>query len=57
MTKRRDVVKFLEQNGFESVGGTNHEKFTNGKTTVLVKRHREIPDETFEIIKKEAGLK
>lgn len=26
-------------------GGTNHEHFTNGKITVMVKRHREIPDE------------
>lgn len=57
MTKRRDVVRFLERNGFWSKGGTKHEKFTNGEVTVLVKRHREIEDEVFERIKKDAGLK
>ncbi len=41
MTKRRDLVLLLTKNGFWSVGGTRHEKFTNGKVTVLVKRHRE----------------
>ncbi len=44
MTKRRDLVLLLTKNGFWSVGGTRHEKFTNGKVTVLVKRHREIED-------------
>ena len=57
MTKRRDVVRFLERNGFWSKGGTKHEKFTNGEVTVLVKRHREIEDEVFERSKKDAGLK
>lgn len=57
MTKRRDVVRFLERNGFRSKGGTKHEKFTNGEVTIRLKRHREIEDETFERIKKEAGLK
>ena len=45
MTKRRDLVRQLENSGFWSNGGTNHEHFTNGKITVMVKRHREIPDE------------
>ncbi|MCI8366493.1 MAG: type II toxin-antitoxin system HicA family toxin [Eggerthellaceae bacterium] len=57
MTKRRDVVKFLIRNGFWSKGGTKHEKFTNGRVTVLLKRHREIEDEVFEKIKIQAGLK
>ena len=57
MTKRRDVVKFLIRNGFWSKGGTKHEKFTNGRVTVLLKRHREIEDEVFEKIKIHAGLK
>lgn len=57
MTKRRDVVKFLTRNGFWSKGGTKHEKFTNGRVTVLLKRHREIEDEVFEKIKIQAGLK
>lgn len=57
MTKRRDVVRFFEERGFWSKGGTKHEKFTNGDVTIMVKRHREIEDEVFEKLKKQAGLK
>lgn len=56
MTKRRDVIKFFTDRGFYSKGGTRHEKLTNGKVTILVKRHREIEDEVFEKLKKQAGL-
>ncbi len=54
--KRRDLVAILEAGGFRSVGGTKHEKFTDGRVTVLVKRHKEIPDEIAKRILKEAGL-
>lgn len=57
MAKRRDVVRYFEDRGFWSKGGTKHEKFTNGKVTIMVKRHREIEDEVFEKLKKQAGLK
>ena len=53
MTKRRDVVRYLLDHGFQSVGGTKHEKFTNGITIIPLKRHREIEDEIFEHIKRE----
>lgn len=55
MTKRRDVVKLLEDNGFISQGGSKHELFVHpdGRMT-RVARHREIADEMFKIIK-EAG--
>lgn len=56
MTKRRDVVKFFEAHGFWSVGGTKHEKFTNGRVTIMIKRHREIEDEVFRYLKKQADL-
>ena len=56
MTKRRDLVKQLEQAGFWSCGGTNHEHFTNGTVSVLIKRHREIPDAIAAKILREAGL-
>ena len=56
MTRRRDVVKFFTDRGFWSNGGTKHEKFTNGKVTIRIKRHREIEDELFEKLKKQAGL-
>lgn len=57
MTKRRDVVRYFEDRGFWSKGGTKHEKFTNGKVTIMLKRHREIEDEVFEKLRKQAGLK
>ncbi len=54
MTKRRVVVAYLLAQGFRSAGGTKHEKFIKGKTTVMLKRHCEIPDETFAKIRKQA---
>ena len=57
MTKRRDLVLLLTKNGFWSVGGTRHEKFTNGKVTVLVKRHREVEDIVAQKILQQAGLR
>ena len=57
ITKRRDVVRLLEDNGFISQGGSKHELFVHpdGRMT-RVARHREIADEMFKIIKKQAGL-
>lgn len=57
MTKRRDLVLLLTKNGFWSVGGTRHEEFTNGKVTVLVKRHREVEDIVAQKILRQAGLR
>lgn len=57
MTKRHILVQVLIKNGFWSDGGTRHEKFTNGKVTVLVKRHREIEDEIALRILRQAGLR
>ncbi len=43
MVKRREVVKFLKENGFEEKGGTNHEKFYKGdKRTVVSKAPRDF---------------
>ena len=56
MTKRRDVIRYFENHGLWSVGDTKHEKFTNGRTTIMIKRHREIEDEVFRELKKQAGL-
>lgn len=58
MTKRRDLVKLLESNGFECRGGTNHDRFVHpdGRFTE-VPRHREIKDQMAKVIKKQAGLK
>lgn len=57
MTKRRDLVRMLLKAGFESEGGTKHERFNNGKVTVSVKRHREIDDATAKKILRDAGLR
>lgn len=55
--QRRILVKLLLEAGYESRGGTKHEKFTKGSVTVKVKRHREIEDETAKRILKAAGLR
>lgn len=57
MTKRRDIVKKLKENGLWSEGGTNHEKFTDGKHTTQVPRHNEIDDVFAKMIYKQAGIK
>lgn len=58
MTKRRDIIKALEEAGFFSKGGTNHEKWAHedGRKTV-VGRHREIPEPTAKMIAKQAKIK
>lgn len=42
---------------FWSDGETNHEHFTNGKITVMVKRHNEIEDQIAKKILRQAGLR
>ena len=55
--QRRELVRILEEAGFISKGGTNHEKFVKGDKLVLVKRHREIEDQRATRILKQAGLR
>lgn len=57
MTKRRDLVRELEDAGFVEKEGTKHGKYRKGKVTVMVPRHREIPDQMAEAIRREAGLR
>ena len=58
MVKRRDVVKFFKSQGFVIKGGTNHDKLVHpdGRWTILG-RHAEIDNDTFKLMKKQAGLK
>lgn len=56
MVKRCDVIRILEQNGFEKVGGTKHDKYQKGNRVTYVPRHRELPEGTVRSIKKQAGL-
>lgn len=55
--QRRELVRILADAGFESVGGTKHEKFYKDGVTVMVKRHNEIPDQTAKKILRQAGLR
>lgn len=58
MVKRKEVVRFFKENGFELKGGTNHDKLVHpdGRWTV-VGRHTEIGGRLFDEMKKEVGLK
>lgn len=55
--QRRELIRILEEAGFISKGGTNHEKFVKGDKLVLVKRHREIEDQIANRILRQAGLR
>lgn len=55
--QRRELIRILEEAGFISKGGTNHEKFVKGDKLVLVKRHREIADQIAKRILRQAGLR
>lgn len=57
MVKRKTVVDLLRRSGLHPTGGSNHEHWTDGTHWTQVPRHREIPDQLFEKIKKQAGLK
>lgn len=57
MVKREEVTDLLRRSGFHPDGGTNHERWTDGTRFTQVPRHGEIPNQLFEKIKKQAGLK
>lgn len=57
MVKRKEVTDLLRKSGLRSTGGTNHEHWTDGVHFTQVPRHREISNQLFEKIKKQAGLK
>ncbi len=55
--KRRDLVKYLQANGFALLReGSNHSIYSNGVRTIPVKRHRTIDRVTANEICKQAGL-
>jgi mRNA interferase HicA len=56
--KRRDLVKYLEQNGFSLLReGKKHSIYTKEETTIPVKRHRTLDRITANELCKQAGLK
>jgi len=55
--KRRDLVKYLEENGYRLLReGSNHSIYTNDAKTIPVKRHRNLDRITANEICKQAGL-
>ena len=58
MTKRKDLVRLLEENGFVNRGGAKHDRFEHRDGRwAPVPRHREIPRFTADKIKEQAVLK
>lgn len=56
--KRRDLIKYLEENGFYLLReGRKHSVYTNNEKTIPVKRHRTIDRITANELCKQAGLK
>jgi mRNA interferase HicA len=56
--RRRDVIRYLEGNGFVLLcEGGKHSIYTNGRKTIPIKRHRVLDRITANEICKQAGLK
>lgn len=56
--KRRDLIKYLQENGFHLLReGGQHSIYTNDEKTLPVKRHRTFDRITANEICKQAGLK
>ena len=56
--KRRDLVQYLEQNGFYLLReGGSHSIYTNDAKTIPIKRHRTLDRITANELCKQAGLK
>ncbi len=55
--KRRDIVKYFEENGFTLLReGKKHSIYTNQDKTIPIKRHRLIDRITANQLCKQAGL-
>jgi len=55
--KRRDLVRYLEGNGFYLLReGGNHTIYTNGMKVIPVKRHKQFDRITANELCKQAGL-
>lgn len=56
--QRRDLVKYLEENGFSLLReGKKHSIYTNGERTLPVKRHRLLDRITANQLCKQAGVR
>jgi predicted RNA binding protein YcfA (HicA-like mRNA interferase family) len=55
--KRRDLIRYLEQNGFYLLReGSKHSIYTNRERTIPVKRHKQFDRITANELCKQAGL-
>ena len=55
--KRRDLIKYFEENGFHLLReGRKHSIYTNKEKTVPIKRHRTLDRITANELCKQAGL-
>jgi predicted RNA binding protein YcfA (HicA-like mRNA interferase family) len=55
--KRRELVKYLEANGFHLVReGSKHSIYTNGAKMIPIKKHRTLDRITANELCKQAGL-
>lgn len=55
--KRRDLVRYLEENGFYLLReGGRHAIYTNGTKVIPVKRHKQFDRITANELCKQAGL-
>lgn len=57
MVKRKEVIDLLRKAGLHPTGGTRHEHWTDETHFTQVLRHREISNQPFEKIKRQAGVK
>lgn len=56
--KRRDLIKYFEENGFRLLReGKKHSIYTNDVKTIPIKRHRTLDRITANELCKQAGLK
>lgn len=56
--KRKDLIKYFEENGFYLLReGGNHSIYTNNEKTLPIKRHRTLDRITANELCKQAGLK
>jgi mRNA interferase HicA len=56
--KRRDLIRYLEQQGFYILReGSNHAIYTNGTKIIPIKRHRQFDRITANELCKQAGIK
>jgi predicted RNA binding protein YcfA (HicA-like mRNA interferase family) len=54
---RKDVLRILKDNGYSLVSSKKHEKYSNGKETVIIpQKHKDFHVTGHKIILKRAGL-